>query len=104
MADNKITKDDVRKLGALARIKIDEKEIKLLQKDMENILGFVSKLSTQSLANTKVGLLECEAFGGKTTNILREDENPHESGKHTEDLLNQAPELKEGFVKVKKVL
>jgi len=91
-----ISKDEIRKLSVLARIEVDKKEIKSLQGDMENILGFVSKLKEFSMPE--------ELGKEEATNKMREDKDPHESGKHTEDLLNQAPELKEGFVKVKKVL
>ncbi len=37
-------------------------------------------------------------------NVMREDSNPHESGKYTETLLKAAPQREGQYVKVKKIL
>ncbi|MBU1178804.1 Asp-tRNA(Asn)/Glu-tRNA(Gln) amidotransferase subunit GatC [Patescibacteria group bacterium] len=91
-----ITKEEVKKLAALGRIGVDDKEIESLRGDMERVLFFVSKLKKVSFAG--------EVFEDGMKNDLREDAIFGKSGEYTEDLLKQAPELERGFVKVKKVL
>ncbi len=91
-----ISKEEVKKLAELSRISIEDKEVDLLSKDMESILGFVSKLKEVKTEDTE----KKDIIFGKP----REDENPHKSGLYTEDLIRQAPDKEKGYVKVKKVL
>lgn len=85
-------------MGNLAKIGLNEKEVLGLQKDLGKILGFVSKL--KKAAET----LDVDKEISDLKNILRKDENPHESGKYTEALLKEAPETVRGYVKVKKII
>ncbi|MFC1756919.1 Asp-tRNA(Asn)/Glu-tRNA(Gln) amidotransferase subunit GatC [Patescibacteria group bacterium] len=91
-----ISKKDVKNLSILARVGIDDKEIEPMQKDLEKILEFVSKLKSAKTSDVDAKTSDAE-------NLMREDKDPHKSGEYTEDLLNQAPNLGRGFVKVKKV-
>jgi aspartyl/glutamyl-tRNA(Asn/Gln) amidotransferase C subunit len=99
---------EVKKLAYLARIELDEEESKKFQKEIGAILNYVSDLS--AVASARAGLrkapveklLEAE-LPAVSTPKLREDENPHETGEHTNDLLDQVPEIKGGFVKTKHV-
>jgi len=46
-----ISKDDVKNLAELARLKLKDGEIESLQKDISNILGYVGQISSFSAAN-----------------------------------------------------
>jgi len=92
-----IEKKDIEHLAKLSRIELDESSVEGLTKDIENILGYVDQLQAVS-----VDLNEKKA--GLHRNVLREDENPHETGVFTEDLLKSAPYSETGFIKVKNIL
>ena len=91
-----ISKKEIKNLSKLARIGVSDKEIESLQNDLEKILDFVSRLEDVSIS---------EEFEKKEVlNEVREDEASHTIAEYSEELLKQAPEIKDGFVKVKKVL
>jgi len=94
-----ISEKDVKKLGQLARIGIKKEEVKSIQEDLEKILGFVSKLKELSIP-------EGDNLGVRKTptNNIREDDSDSKGGEYMEKLLEQAPDVEEEFVKVKKVL
>ncbi|MBU4224117.1 Asp-tRNA(Asn)/Glu-tRNA(Gln) amidotransferase subunit GatC [Patescibacteria group bacterium] len=97
MADKNISKDEIKDLGELARVSVGTDEAKKLQGDLEEILGFVSKLK-----EADVSQVDDEKSVAK--NVYRKDELPHGGGEFTEKILDNAPSKKENFVKVKKVL
>lgn len=88
---------DIEKLALLARIELSEEEKQKMVKEMDSILGFVDQIQ-----KADVNIAEREA--GEVRNIMREDGEPHESGKYTEDILKEAPKTREGYVEVKKIL
>lgn len=89
---------DVQKLAVLSALNLNDKEAKNLQKDLQNILGFVEQLN------------EVDTTGVEPTyqvtgleNVTREDE-VIDYGLNREHLLKNAPETKDGQIKVKRVL
>ncbi len=92
-----ITQEDIKKLAALARIKLSDEEVVGLQKDMQNILGFVTQIQ-QASGSLKEGDKE------RVRNVWRDDINPHETGVNTETLLAEAPDRKADCVRVKNIL
>ncbi len=94
-----ISKKDIRALSELARIDIKKEEEQRLTKDIESILDFVSQI--QEVQTNVKG--DKEKLG-VIKNTMREDGNPHRSGKYTEEILDEAPHKHKGFVKVKKIL
>lgn len=92
-----IEKKDIENLAKLSRIELSDKEASSLTKDIENILGYVDQLKEVSvdLKDKKVG---------ENRNVLREDENPHESEEFTRDILKEAPNTEDGYIKVKNIL
>jgi aspartyl-tRNA(Asn)/glutamyl-tRNA(Gln) amidotransferase subunit C len=88
---------DIKNLAALARIDIDPSEAENLEKDITSILGYVEQIQS---AQTE----KSELVVGEVYNVLRSDEDPHESGLYTEMLLHEAPERQGDYVKVKKIL
>lgn len=95
-----LSHDQVKKLAELARIDVSDSEADAFLSDLSSILSYVSEV--QEVAESQN---QEEPDYGHLVNInLREDESPHESEAYTEELLSEAPETEEGYVKVRKVL
>lgn len=92
-----IKKEDVLKLAHLARIETTEVEAEALAGDLDHILEYVGQVNSLDLSDEKEQT-------GPVFNVMREDENPHDSGIYTEELLEAAPEQEENYFKVKKIL
>lgn len=95
-----ITKEEILKLAALARINIPDAQVEKVRKDFDTILAYVKKINE---AGAKINADEISDLH-IVRSILREDGNAHESGIYTETLLAAAPEREGNFVKVKKIL
>lgn len=91
-------REDVEHLAKLSRIAVGESEAVALAEDITSILNYVSEI--EAITGNK----EIEKKVGLLFNVMREDKNPHEPGKYTEDLLALAPERQGQYVKVKKIL
>jgi aspartyl-tRNA(Asn)/glutamyl-tRNA(Gln) amidotransferase subunit C len=107
----RISRDDVKKLAALARIKISPDEEENLAKDMENILAYVTQIqefsataSEKSAASGTAKSADGRREKARVRNVLRPDENPHEPSAFTEEILAEAPKRQGEYVKVKKIL
>lgn len=93
-----ITIQDVKKLAKLSALTISDTEADALRSQLEEILGFVSKLS------------EVDTTGVEPTyqvtglsNVWREDE-VLDYGLDRDALLKNAPDQQDGQIKVKRVL
>ncbi len=90
------TELDLDNLSKLARIDIlpDEKQKMLV--DMQAILGYISEINE----------VEGELMRGEedVINVVREDVVTHETGSNTVVILEEAPSVKDGYVKVEQVL
>ena len=90
---------DVRALAALARMEVGEAELEKLEQELPAILAFVETIQAASAGSSgepkKASTLR---------NVMREDDEPHESGIYTEKLLAQAPATKDGRLVVKQVI
>lgn len=91
-------KKDIQKLADLAKINISPEEEEGLFGDINSILEYVGKIQKVVVD------VDREKEVGIPHNVMREDENPHEKGLYTKDILQEAP-LKDGkYFKVKKIL
>jgi aspartyl/glutamyl-tRNA(Asn/Gln) amidotransferase C subunit len=100
----KIERKEVEKLAALARITIPENEIEKVRSDMESILAYISQINEANEGAQGQVLLPREQYNFGVKNVIREDAEPHETGKFTDALLAAAPKTKNGFIAVKKIL
>lgn len=91
-------KEDIEHLATLARIELKSDEADELAKDVTAILGYVSEIEEIT------GDMGAEKKVGALHNVMREDEDPHEGGLYSEDLLQSAPVRDGAYVKVKKIL
>lgn len=89
-------KVDVGALAKLARLEVSDAEMAKLEKEIPDILGFVEtiqKVDTSAVSPTPA-----------LHNVMRADEDPHESGIHTEKLLDAAPSREGDRIAVKQVI
>jgi len=97
-----ISSEELKKLSKLARIEISEEEFSGLNKDINSILDYVGQVSQINPEGKQV------SYGAgadkNLRNVMREDKNPQEAGEFSGDLLKEAPDTKDGYVKVKKIL
>ncbi|RJQ34537.1 aspartyl/glutamyl-tRNA amidotransferase subunit C [Candidatus Parcubacteria bacterium] len=91
-----MTDVDVAALAKLARLEVSKEELATLEKEIPSILAFVETI--QKAAG------ESEHEGDGLRNVMRADENPHESGVYTETLLSAAPEREGDRIAVKQVI
>ena len=89
-------KVDIAALAKLARLEVSEAELKQLEKEIPAILAFV-----ETIQKAKT---EKEVGTPALHNVMRADENPHESGKYTKQLLDAAPSRDGDRIAVKQVI
>jgi aspartyl-tRNA(Asn)/glutamyl-tRNA(Gln) amidotransferase subunit C len=87
---------DIKALAKLARLDVTDEEVAQFENEIPEILSFVDAIQK---AGGEPGKQE-----NKHRNILREDKDPHESGMHTEVLLDAAPEVEKQRIKVRRVI
>ncbi len=93
----KITREEVRKVGLLARLELAPAEEQLLTEQMDKILQYMEKLNTLDTLN-----VEPLAHAVDIINGFREDKIVHQPS--TEALLSNAPERQGNFFKVPKII
>ncbi len=90
-----IEKKDITHLAALARLQIKEEELDGLTKDIDGILAYVGQVNTVDASATPTFI---------HTNIMRDDVVTSVPGEYTKDILANAPQTEDGYIKVKKIL
>lgn len=93
----KISKEEVEYLAKLARVGLTDAEITKYQKDLADILDHV-----ENLQEVNTDGVEPMAAGIRAENVVREDKVEEREGTPKE-LLGQAPEHEDGFIKTKSV-
>ncbi len=83
------TTEEVKKLAALARIKVEDAELAKFTSEFDAILAYVGQL--ESLNLPPASSLQPPVL----RNVMREDGSPHEAGKYTEKLAEQFPSFAE---------
>lgn len=89
-------KVDIKALADLVRLEISDAEVAKLEKEIPDILKFVEQI--QSVAS------DARPTSPELHNVIRADEDPHETGMYTEKLLAAAPKSEDGRVVVKQVV
>jgi len=92
-----MTLKDVEKLALLARIEMPEAEKQDFLDKIPSILEYIGQIQEFSGEAPEKKI-------GDNYNVMRDDENPRDSGMYTEKILAQAPEKQDGYFKVKKIL
>jgi len=94
-----VNQEEVRHIAKLARLGLTEEEVRKFQKDLAAILDMIEKLKEINVANveptTQVTGLE---------NKMRPDESEKKGAEIRKNILANAPETKDGYIKVKAIL
>lgn len=90
----------IKKLATMARVDMDEKEMKEIGDSFGPILEYVGQIQEVSVSLDT----PYEEVVDEPINILREDVVTNKSGEYTEKILSQAPSTENGFLKVKQIL
>ena len=92
----KIDRKEVLRLASLSSLTLSEEEIQLMQKDLENMLKFVSQIQEVKTndAWSEEDIIDLED--------LRDDEI--EKSTPSEDILKNAPKKRKGYFNVPKVV
>lgn len=94
----KISKDEVEKIAQLARLNLSESDTKKYQNELSQILDYVEQINKVNTKN-----VEPTAQVTGLSDVYAEDKSrPSYPGR--EEILKNAPEKKDGFIKVKRVL
>lgn len=94
-----ITREDVKKIANLARIKVSEAEEEKLQKDLSSILGYIDTLSEVDVSDVRPTAHAVDIF-----NIVREDGEGLSDEEMAASIVKSAPQHEDGFIKVKAIL
>lgn len=93
-----ISKEDVKHVAMLARLRLDEKEVTKFQKQLSGILEYIEQLNEVDTENTSPTAHVLSSM----KNVFREDEL--KPSIPAEEALGNAPARYEGFFKVPKVI
>lgn len=91
-----ITKDEIKHLAELSRLKISEEEINKMTEEIDSILEYVGQIKNVD-NNT-------EEISPSLFNVMRDDVSYNEPKSYTEDVLQNAPAREDDYLKVKKIL
>ena len=91
------TVEDVKKLAALARIKVADAELEKFTSEFDAILAYIGQLE-------KLELPKGRGTKPVLRNVMREDGEPHASGMYTEKLAGQFPAREGDALSVKQII
>ena len=94
-----ISKDEVIRIAKLARLELTAQEVEKMQKDLSSILDYFDLL--KKAPNPKG---QKEIVSDMLANSTREDKVAEKSASVANNLIQTAPNTKDGYIKVKQVL
>jgi len=92
-----LSKEQIKHIAQLTRLELGDKEIESLRKELSSILDYIEKLKEVDISG-----VEPTSHPFLLKNVMRKDEV--EEFRNKKGLFQAAPELKEGYFKVKKIL
>ena len=92
-----LTREEVVKIARLARIALTDAEVEKFQKELSTVLEYVD-----ALQQVKVDGLEEVAQVTGLVNVQRDDMVV--TAENHQEIFSQAPEIKDGYYKVKAIL
>ncbi len=92
--------ETIKKLAVMARVDMDEKEMKEIGDSFGPILDYVGQIKEVALSASQ----NHQEIGDVPFNIMREDIVTNKDGEYTESILSQAPNTENGYLKVKLII
>ncbi|MCD6270756.1 Asp-tRNA(Asn)/Glu-tRNA(Gln) amidotransferase subunit GatC [bacterium] len=93
-----LSKEEVKHVARLARIKLTEEEMQKMQGELVKILDYIEKLKELDVEN-----LEPTTHSILIKNVFREDKPEEKSKEEGEKLIQLAPQQEGRFIKIKSV-
>ena len=93
----RISSDEVKKVAQLARLELNDNEIKQHAEQLEKILDYIKQLEKINTEN-----IPCTTRAIEVVNVLRKDEK--KDYENSEELLDLAPSRENKFFKVPKII
>ena len=93
----KISSDEVKKVAKLARLELNEREIKQHAVQLEKILEYINQLEKINTDN-----IPCTTRAIEVINVFRKDEK--KDYENSDELLDLAPSRENNFFKVPKII
>ena len=93
------TVEEVKKLAALARIRVADADLEKFTKEFDAILTYVETVSAVEIPQG-----EALREGKELRNVMRADGEPHAPGAHTEKLAEQFSAREGDALSVKQIL
>ena len=90
--------EEVKKLAALARIKLDDSELEKFTNEFDAVLDYVGQLEQLKLSTDGTHAIP------PLRNVFREDEEPTPAGTYTEKIVAAFPKKKGNALSVKQIL
>lgn len=94
-----LSKNEIKHIAELARIGVSEKEIEKYQHNLSEMVDYFKKLEELDTKNVE----PIEHITGRNS-VFRKDENKDITDENRDSIIKNAPEIKDGYVKVKSVL
>ncbi len=93
-----ISREQIKHLAKLARLKLSEEEIESLAEDLSKILNYVKKIEELNLENIEplTSIIDKLEF--------REDEEKERDSEEREKIINNFPQKENNYLKVPKIL
>ena len=95
--DERLSADEVRQIAALARISMNDEEIEIMRAQMVNILNNIDVLN-----NVDTDGVDPTGHSVDVRSVMREDQS--RESLEPEDVLLNAPNSEDGFIRVRSVL
>lgn len=92
-----IDKEQVKHIAKLARIGLTDEKIEKMQKELSAILDYFEKLKEVDVSD-----VEPTSHSMSLENVFREDEENEQ--RLEKDLIDMAPDKKDGYLKVRSIL
>ncbi|MFA6278548.1 MAG: Asp-tRNA(Asn)/Glu-tRNA(Gln) amidotransferase subunit GatC [Candidatus Paceibacterota bacterium] len=92
------TTEDVKKLAALARIRVEDTELEKFTNEFDAILSYIGQLETLDLHPASCILPPV------LRNVMRVDGEPHQAHAYTEKLAEQFPSREGDALSVKQII
>ncbi len=91
------TTEEVKKLAALARIRVEDAELEKFTSEFDAILAYIGQLE-------KLELPKGEKVRPPLRNVMRADGEPHAGGAYTKKLTEQFPAREGDALSVKQII
>ncbi len=94
-----ISKEEVKRIAQLARIKLNSEEVLKFQKELSLILDYIEQLKEVDISK-----IDLKKDLGKAQSVTREDKEIEKSLKQASKLMELVPDKKNNYLKTKKIL